>query len=155
MQVQELQRKLPNWQLQMRLFAAGQQLLAKHRYQFPSDWLHFDTVEVRCTVIQVFEHACNVLSLFFHYYQTYFFSWLVNINYFYFFWLAFFFSFCFSFCCSTRPTVYQQAEWNAFNDLLARKSAAIKSQIASLQTKIAAESHIIDEQISRFLEDWG
>lgn len=43
--VQELERKIDVWSPQIELFGSGQKTLERHRYQFPSDWLHIDQID--------------------------------------------------------------------------------------------------------------
>lgn len=43
--VQELERKIGTWTPQIELFGTAQKTLERHRYQFPSDWLHIDQID--------------------------------------------------------------------------------------------------------------
>lgn len=44
-QVQELKKKVVAWEVQVKTFSAGQQMLQRNRFQFPSDWLDFGVIE--------------------------------------------------------------------------------------------------------------
>lgn len=47
-----------------------------------------------------------------------------------------------------------QGEWGAFSELLKRKDASIKEQLAGLQLKIVAEDQVVAGRIQDFLADW-
>ncbi|KAJ3135949.1 hypothetical protein HK100_002228 [Physocladia obscura] len=47
-----------------------------------------------------------------------------------------------------------EGEWNAFNDILKRKNAAIQEQMAGFQTKIVAEDKILESKIAEIVQEW-
>ncbi|KAL6068809.1 putative dyneins heavy chain [Balamuthia mandrillaris] len=48
-----------------------------------------------------------------------------------------------------------EGEWNAFNEILSRKTDSINSEIPALQMKVAAEGKSVAEKIRQFSEDWN
>src|ERR1700704_6399291 len=47
-----------------------------------------------------------------------------------------------------------EGEWNAFNEILKRKSDSLASQIPLLQMKILEEEKIIDQKVKDLGTDW-
>eukprot|EP01091_Cochliopodium_minus_P010435 TRINITY_DN2760_c1_g1_i1.p1 TRINITY_DN2760_c1_g1~~TRINITY_DN2760_c1_g1_i1.p1 ORF type:complete len:4604 (+),score=1553.39 TRINITY_DN2760_c1_g1_i1:76-13887(+) len=45
LEIQDMQKNVEKWQIQLNLFRSSQQLLIKQRFAFPKDWLEFDTIE--------------------------------------------------------------------------------------------------------------
>lgn len=43
--MQELKRKLRSWEQQVEVFRAGEKILDRQRFQFPSNWVYVDNVE--------------------------------------------------------------------------------------------------------------
>eukprot|EP01094_Clydonella_sp_ATCC50884_P027826 TRINITY_DN8164_c0_g1_i2.p1 TRINITY_DN8164_c0_g1~~TRINITY_DN8164_c0_g1_i2.p1 ORF type:complete len:4596 (+),score=2011.83 TRINITY_DN8164_c0_g1_i2:76-13863(+) len=48
-----------------------------------------------------------------------------------------------------------ESEWNAFNEILGRKSDAINTELPALQLKIVAESKQVDGRLKEFYSDWS
>eukprot|EP01114_Cavostelium_apophysatum_P023031 TRINITY_DN854_c0_g1_i2.p1 TRINITY_DN854_c0_g1~~TRINITY_DN854_c0_g1_i2.p1 ORF type:complete len:4577 (-),score=1545.65 TRINITY_DN854_c0_g1_i2:38-13768(-) len=44
-QIQELKKKVLEWNAEIKIFGSGQQLLTRQRFQFPADWLDYDMLE--------------------------------------------------------------------------------------------------------------
>lgn len=44
-EIQEIKRKVDEWETSLERQKKGQKLLVNQRYQFPSDWLGIDSVE--------------------------------------------------------------------------------------------------------------
>ncbi|EDV24404.1 uncharacterized protein TRIADDRAFT_24890 [Trichoplax adhaerens] len=47
-----------------------------------------------------------------------------------------------------------EGEWNAFNDILKRKDAAIQTQVAVLQEKIVSEDRVVEARTNDLLGEW-
>ncbi|SCV72617.1 BQ2448_4154 [Microbotryum intermedium] len=47
-----------------------------------------------------------------------------------------------------------EGEWSSFNDILARKNASIKDQLAGLQLKIVAQDQILHNRVNEIVVDW-
>ena len=43
--MQELKRKMRSWEQQVEVFRAGEKILDRQRFQFPSSWVYVDNVE--------------------------------------------------------------------------------------------------------------
>ena len=62
-QVQELKKKVTGWEVQVKTFGAGQQMLQRNRFQFPSDWLDFGVIEGEWSAfMELLNKKNNVIS---------------------------------------------------------------------------------------------
>jgi dynein heavy chain 1 len=92
LKLQDIKKNLTKWEGDMDVFKAGQDLLTRQRFQFPSDWLEYDMVE---------------------------------------------------------------GEWNAFNELINRKTTEINNEIPALQKKVLDEGKVIEERVKDLHNDWA
>jgi dynein heavy chain 1 len=63
-QIQELKKKQPVWDENMKLYHTSNQLLQKQRFQFPSDWLEYDVLESEWNSFNdILNRKLNAISL--------------------------------------------------------------------------------------------
>ena len=47
-----------------------------------------------------------------------------------------------------------EGEWEAFNEIMKRKDAAVQAQVGSLQVKIVAEDKVVEQKTTELLQEW-
>ena len=47
-----------------------------------------------------------------------------------------------------------EGEWDAFNEIMKRKDAAVQAQVGSLQMKIVQEDKVVEQKTTELLQEW-